>query len=241
MHMKSYLHTVAAKRPAAKLLGGLFAALVIATVAQAQVIYNTGAQVVGGRDVNYQFGGSAGILADLPFTNIASRTWTNALMDARNPLVWEDNSASSSWLRPGRNLNAADDISNAALTTYVFRTTINLTGYDLSTASISLRAWEDDALSVFVGSSNSLATLQILNLGGPGQFSLSGFTASLTDVYFYVTNSIGPAGLRVEFNELGSTLNALTPVPEPSTYGLMGAGMVGAVVWLRRRRARSAV
>lgn len=70
------------------------------------------------------------------------------------------------------------------------------------------------------------------------QWDLSGITAPITSfqVSFTGVQHAQLYGLTLTQSDVFNQVVALPPVPEPSTYALMGAGLLG--VWLRTRRRR---
>jgi hypothetical protein len=81
-----------------------------------------------------------------------------------------------------------------------------------------------------------------LNLGGPdlalntANALLTGLNAATVNFrHLYIQADVGGSGLAL-FDEIrfGETFADVSPIPEPSTYALLAAGL-GALVWLRRR------
>ena len=116
--------------------------------------------------------------------------------------------------------------------TYVYRTTFDLTGFDLSTVTLTGQLAADDT---------GLIVLNSVSTGVNGccyyqwtPFTLSsGFVDGLNTLDFVVQNSGGgPTGIRVDLAGNGD-LNA---VPEPSSWMLFAAG--GALLGLLARSNR---
>jgi hypothetical protein len=83
---------------------------------------------------------------------------------------------------------------------------------------------------------------------------LDGFGGINKNFLLYAMGSVNPGVenvLRIAIGDIfdgtldsavflaGGTLIDSTPVPEPSTYSLLGAGVLCAIIWLRRRAAAS--
>jgi hypothetical protein len=80
-----------------------------------------------------------------------------------------------------------------------------------------------------------------LNLGGP-DLALNTANASLTGLNantvrfmnFNIFADTGGTNSKIDEIRFGKTFADVSPIPEPSTYALLAAGL-GALVWLRRR------
>lgn len=148
-----------------------------------------------------------------------------------------------------------------AFLTQSFSTTIGHTysvSFDLMTLAPTRRsqfiALFGDAGTVFTTPSGGVAAIGTLGLtslynnGGPDNgfvgYAVSNWTTFSYSLQASTSSSqILFAGMsfpsfyyldNVVVTDLGATA---TPVPEPSTYGLMGAGALGAFALIRRRRA----
>jgi hypothetical protein len=81
-----------------------------------------------------------------------------------------------------------------------------------------------------------------LNLGGPdldlttANASLTGLNAASVNFRHFsiLANTGGPSNARFDEIRFGTNFADVSPIPEPSTYALLAAGL-GALVWLRRR------
>ena len=140
-------------------------------------------------------------------------------------------------LSPGANLSSADlyyanlsfaNLSNANLSGAV------LSFADLPYANLSSAVLSDANLS---GANLSFANLSNANLSGA---DLTGATVSYSNWTDFSTNS-GASGLGFySFNTSLINYAGSTPVPEPSTYGLIGVGALGVAFAARRRKLKTA-
>lgn len=157
---------------------------------------------------------------------------TYAVNDAENFVgYWLAPSTTSKWITPL--VSSGYGAYAAAAGAYAYQTTFDLTGIDLSTASISGKATADNSITDIL--INGVSTGFTWNsYSSFGSFSIgSGFISGLNTLTFNVDNSGGPTGLRVEMNGMFTTA-----VPEPEVFGLMLSGL-GLVGWAARRRKQS--
>lgn len=115
----------------------------------------------------------------------------------------------------------------------LFRTTFDLTGYNLASVFINASMSADnDIFDVYLngsslGQSNS-------NWGGTDNFAMSsGFQSGINTLDFYTSDAGQPAAFEVELNGTGS----ITATPEPASMVLFGTGLVGLFGIARRRRS----
>jgi hypothetical protein len=150
---------------------------------------------------------------------------------------WPANNATSQWIGPQARYNQGD---NDVQGTWTFRTTFNLSGLDPATAVITGRWMTDNqGTNIYINSASTGQTtpLNAFQTDTWTSFTISGgFLPTLNTLDFQVLNqdtlSGGPVGLRVEF--LSATADP-SPVPEPTTFALLGAGLV-ALGLVRRRK-----
>lgn len=136
---------------------------------------------------------------------------------------WLGDGGSSAWIAPSSN-------TEGETTTYFYRTTFDLTGFDPSTAVIAGRwAVDNTGLEIYV---NGLGTGNYA--GGFSSWSsfsvTTGFNDGLNTLDFAVYNGGGPTGLRVEF--LTATADrivvpAVAGVPEPASLALVALAVAG--------------
>jgi hypothetical protein len=136
---------------------------------------------------------------------------------------WLANDSVSEWVGP-------DTVNGTGTYSLVYRTTVDLTGFDPVSAVLSGR-WStdnsgDNILVNGVGTGNTA--------GGYSSwytFTLtSGFIAGINTIDFAWTNSGGPGGVRVEWTS--ATADASVPEPASILLTLTGAA---AIAFFRRR------
>lgn len=147
---------------------------------------------------------------------------------------WLSDNATSQWISPQATYTA--NSSDGEGWNWVFQTTFDLTGVSFTSGSISGR-WLADNQGIDIYFNGAILSLQtsLNDFTDWTAFNInSGFVSGVNTLDFIVHNEDagngGPAGLRVEF------LQAYTSdVPEPATFGLLGAGLL-ALGWPAGRR-----
>lgn len=154
---------------------------------------------------------------------------TTATATTANP-AWQQNTATAGWISPG-----SDGTQGFASGYYVYQTTLDLTGYDATTASLSGMVAADDELYIYLNQGGSA-------LYSGGGFSSSspflinsGFVSGLNYVDFVIYNDSGPTGLMVD----DTLATANMPTPEPGSLVLLTSGVaLGTFYALRKGRLR---
>jgi len=148
---------------------------------------------------------------------------------------WAANTSVSKWISP-----RADAGNNNATGQYTYRTTLDLTGFDASTAVIVGRWMSDNnGLDILVnGNGTGHTTLFESFRLGYANFTLDDyFVAGINTIDFLVSNgglSANPTGLRVEMT--GTALPV--PVPEPGTWAMVAIGLALVGLGTSRRQSR---
>ncbi len=148
------------------------------------------------------------------------------------PAWWYANGPNSMWIAPSANESI---INTPGL--YTFRTTFDLTGFDLNSAVITGK-WVSDnnGVNILINGISTGFTNSgwFYDASGFSTFTIgSGFVAGLNTLDFIVLNgptggSQNPIGLRVEMSGTAS------PVPIPPAIFLLGSGLTG-LFYIRRR------
>ena len=151
-----------------------------------------------------------------------------AVVEDTLPGTWLAPTVVSQWIGPTQNAGAG-----VAVGDYVYRYTLNLTGYIASTAVFAGQWSTDNNGVIYVNGAATTNTTGYEAFGAFHAFALGPalFTGGVNNIDFHVYNGGGPSGLRVEWLS-----GSATPVPEPFTMALAGCALAGAV----RRRARRA-
>jgi hypothetical protein len=120
---------------------------------------------------------------------------------------------------------------------YTYRTTFDLTGFDLATVMLTGYAAPDDVASIFLNNAATHTNVCCYYQWFPFTIS-SGFVAGVNTLDFIVQNTGGgPTGIRVDLAGSGDA----SAVPEPSSWMLFIAGgsALGLLARINRRRASS--
>ena len=233
----------AAGRLSPVLAAGALALAALAMPAQAQVqvvwSYNTGVdnnQIVlpdGAADPHYS-------LLSVPSGPLPAPVAQTAGFPLFPLGGWAPPTSTSAWITPTA---PADGPAGD----YLYRTTFNLSGYDLSApvqlfgnwaadnTGLSVALNGGDLISAGFGSYTAVPTygFTAANFQVQTFAAFSGFVPGVNTLDFLIHNNEAETGLRVEY-EVSALL---APVPEPSSWALMALGLCGMGL-LRQRRAR---
>jgi hypothetical protein len=142
---------------------------------------------------------------------------------------WLANGANSSWIAPNPSIN------NNGPAPYTFTRTFNLSGYLLSSVTLTGGAWAIDDAGTLALNGTTISTVGSGAWGALTSFTLAG--ATLNQGVNTLTITITSDDQFLEGVRLEGQINGtLSTVPEPATFALFGAG-VAALALLRRRRA----
>lgn len=132
---------------------------------------------------------------------------------------------------------------------YIFRTTFDLTGYDLSTVSFDFRCsadntflgWSLNGSAPTGGGGGAFGTTGVCathpnGISGAFQTISSGFVAGINTWEFLTSGDTQTDALVVDVTNFTGRQPSST-VPEPSTYALLGTGLLVIGGLARRRRA----
>jgi PEP-CTERM motif len=117
---------------------------------------------------------------------------------------------------------------------YIYRTTFDLTGFDLATVMLTGRFAPDDVGAIFLNNVASHKDVCCYYRWAPFTIS-SGFVTGVNTLDFLVENSGGgPTGIRVDLAGTGN----VSAVPEPGTWMLLviGGGAFGLLASTSRRK-----
>lgn len=211
--------TIMTKKPLSFILAGLLA---VASAAHADVgLYNTGVSASGtplsnqSVDTHYSVSYNGSTSSPISFNSAQGYPFP----------YWLGDNSTSSWISPTYNT-----VGDGGY--YVYKTSFDLTGIDLSSAKIVGQYANDDPLTGMSINGNALA-VNSGSMGGWTGFTInSGFVSGVNNLEFTVYNHFGPTGLRVEYT--GNNFTAAVPEPEVLALVLSGLAIVG--VTARRRR-----
>ncbi len=163
---------------------------------------------------------------DLYYTDTSS----NPVYVENSPVsgTWIDSDGLSQWIGPDP-VNGSTFANGCYQLDY--QTTLDLTGYDPSTVSLSgIWATDNFGLDILVNGNSTGNTANSYQSWTPFTIS-NGFVAGVNTLDFVWGNDGGPGGLRVEFTSGTGCL-----APEPASLLLLGSGMTALGLLARRRR-----
>ncbi len=198
----------------------------VAAVAAPITVHNTG---VDSTDALAAYGGQTEFWTLLSAPAGASEAVGSDLF--RYNCCYLPDSAVSAWVSPAANGVASDD------GVYIYELLVDLTGFDLSTVSITGGFSTDNDGFIRVNGGPAVATVPFDGFSTLHAFTLnSGFVAGINSIQAGVNNGGNPTALRVEFwDATGGPIDA-TAVPEPASLMLVGSGIAGIVAKRRRRQ-----
>jgi hypothetical protein len=172
-----------------------------------------------------------GTIGDPHYTMVSAPGGQNTTIQVRNQNgeypenpPWIGTDSLSAWIGP-----VGDTNLDGAAGAYDYRTTFNLTGFNLSSVVITGQWATDDSglnillngVSTGITSSNGYTAWKSFTIS-------SGFVAGVNTLDFQLNNGGGPTGLRVEMTGTGNE------VPEPSSILLLASGIAGLATRIRR-------
>ncbi|HME43739.1 MAG TPA: hypothetical protein VKF36_11680 [Syntrophorhabdales bacterium] len=151
---------------------------------------------------------------------------------------WMDNASNSQWIAPQEYVYTGVPTGNGmSAGAYTYTTTFNLAGLNPATAVITGEwAADDEGLNILINGNSTGLTYNAEAYGSFQSFTISsGFVSGVNTLAFEVGNiALGPTGLQVD--NLSGTAS---PVREPVSLLLFGAGLVGMAVIGRRNERRA--
>ena len=148
---------------------------------------------------------------------------------------WIGDDLSSAWIGPN-----SDAALNGPIGRYDYRVTFSLAGFVASSAFISgLWSADNEGLDIVVNgvSSGNNTGLNSDTFRSFFNFTLSSnFVGGTNTLDFIFNNDGGPTGLRVEMT--GTADTAVAAVPEPTSFAILGAGLLGLRL-IRRQRSQA--
>ncbi len=145
----------------------------------------------------------------------------------------------SGWIAPTADVNTTHPDGY-----YTYRTTFDLTGFNLASASISGFVAADNGVQVLLNGQFAASiygpngyTFTTTAFANQGLSITSGFKPGINTLDFVVYNEVqasgNPTGLRVALSGNADPV----PTPEPASLAVFGGGLIGLAGYIRRRRA----
>jgi hypothetical protein len=145
--------------------------------------------------------------------------------------AWLANTAASQWIGPDTSDGSTIMGGNYSVD---YRTMFDLTGFNPATAILTGR-WSTDNIGTDIKINGTSTGNTSSGFSNWFNFTISsGFVSGINTLDFLWTNQGGPGGVRVE---ISGTANPTGSVPEPSSFGLFVAGLIGLGLIGRRRLA----
>jgi hypothetical protein len=208
-------------------IAAVLLAATLSAEAASPVLFNTGVDDAGVRlnlgetDAHYTVTG--GSFADAP---------TFAVDDASGyPGYWMAPNSLSRWIVPVLDGQTGGDVAAGSFT---YTTTVDLTGLDPAQGSLTGAVTADNAVLAILLNGEDTGFAGSTGYSTLAPFAVAaGFIGGVNTLAFVVHNGSGPSGLRVQ---MSGDFVPLPAVPEPTTAGLLLAGLGALVVRTRRRR-----
>jgi hypothetical protein len=157
---------------------------------------------------------------------------------------WMPNNSVSSWISPQRSYAGGGSDPGGE---YIYSTQFDLSGYDLSSVSITVNAEVDNQILDMRINGTSAHVFPFVNgfVVEPAFTLTSGFLEGLNQLDFVIYNiplsTPNPSGLNVQFDS-SANVKAISPnadVPEPAAVLLIGAGLITISSLKKARQKKS--